>query len=143
MDRDITLYLAGQLEVLLRELPRTLDGLATARGEEDSVEVAWRVIGDALGQFDRRRGGERPQREEREGLSLLGRRLGEFGAAVADLHDEQPRQAVDELVAVAVPDVDALAAGDDRRGDVVAVAGEVAPEVALGLGGHVGVNGWI
>ena len=138
-DHLVLARLAGQLG----ELPCALDGLAAAGGEEDPVQVTGRVVGDALGQFDGGRRREGPQREERQRLGLLRSGFGEFGAAVADLHDEQARQAVDVLVAVAVPDVDAVAAGDDRRRDVVAVAGEVPPQVALGLGAQVGRYGRI
>ncbi len=130
--------LAGQLEVLLGQLPRGLDGLAAAGREEDPVQVARRVVGDALGQFDRRRRGVGPQREEGQRLGLLGGGLGELLAAVADLHHEQAREPVDVALALVVPDGDALAAGDDRRRDAFAVPGEVAPQVAVGLGGEVG-----
>ena len=56
-------------------------------------------------------------------------------ATVTDLHGEQARQPVEQPVAVGVPDVAALAAGDDVHRRVVAVraeAGEVHPEVAVG-----------
>ena len=123
--------LAGQLEVLLGQLPGALDGLAATGGEEDAVEVARRVTGDALGEFDRRWRGVGPQREEGQRLGLLGRGLGEFLAAVADLDDEEPRQSVDVALALVVEDVHALAAGDDRRRDALAVAGEVPPQVPV------------
>jgi hypothetical protein len=44
--------LTGQLEVLLGELPGRLDSLASSGGEEDPVEVARGVVGDALRQLD-------------------------------------------------------------------------------------------
>jgi hypothetical protein len=80
---------AGQLEVLLGDLPRGLDGLAAARGEEDPVEVAGRGVGQPLGELDRLGVGVRPQREERELAGLLRRGLGELRTAVPHLDDEQ------------------------------------------------------
>ena len=76
--------------------------------------------------------------EARQRLCLLGGGLGELLAAVADLDDEKPRQAVDIALALVVPDGHALAASDDRRRDARAVAGEVAPQVAVGFCAKVG-----
>ena len=77
-----------------------------------------------------------PQREEGELLGLLGGRLGELLAAVADLDDEQAGEPVDVLVAAVVPDLVALAADDDRHLAaallVGRVAGEVHPQVVAG-----------
>ena len=70
--------------------------------------------GEPLGQLDRARVGVGPQREERQLAGLLGRRLGELGAAVADLDDEQPGEPVEVAPALVVPDVGALAPDDDR-----------------------------
>ena len=95
MDRDITLYLPGlpvSLKYCLASFHALSDGFAAAGGEEDPVQVARRVVGEALGQFDGRWRGERPQREEGQRLGLLGSGLGEFGAAVTDLDDEEPGQ---------------------------------------------------
>ena len=141
---DLVLHgLAGELEVLLRELPRRLDGFAAARREEDAVEVAGRVVGETVGELDRGRVGVRPQREERELFRLLAGCLGEALAAVAHLHDEEAREAVDVLLAVRVVDVVALAAHDD--GHAVAglharLAGEVHPEVVFRLLLQVGLG---
>lgn len=44
--------LALELEVLLGQLPRGLDGLAATGGEEDLVQVARGVVGEPLGQLD-------------------------------------------------------------------------------------------
>lgn len=91
---------------------------------------------DALGELYRGRGGVGPQREEGQRFGLLGGGLREFGAAVAGLHDEQPRQSIEVAVAAVVPDCDALTAGDDGRRDPGAVTGEMPPQVAVGLGGQ-------
>ncbi len=132
---DLVLHrLAGELEVVLRELPRGLDGLAAAAGEEDPVEVAGSVVRDPLGELDGRRVRVGPQGEEGQLRGLLGGRLGQLGAAVADLADEQPGEGVEVLAALRVPDVGAVALDDDRHVAVV-VAGhprEVHPQVLAG-----------
>ena len=133
--------LAGQLEVLLRQLPRALDRLAAAGGEEDPVEVAGREVREALGEVDRRRVRVRPEREEGEVAGLLRRRLGQLVPPVAGLDDEQPGEPVEVAPAAVVPDVGPLAAHDDR--DLVALAvrrlaGEVLPQVLAGGEAAVG-----
>jgi hypothetical protein len=90
-DRLITLCFNG-LPVSLKyclATPGALDGLAAAGREEDAIQVARRVVGEPLGQLDRRRCRVGPQREEGQRLGLLGGRLGELLAAVADLDHEQ------------------------------------------------------
>jgi betaine-aldehyde dehydrogenase len=126
--------LAGELEVLLGQLPGALDGLAAAGGEEDPVQVARRVVGDPRREVDRTGVRVGPEREERELGCLLGGRLGQLGATVPDLDDEQPGQPVEVLLPRRVVDVGAVTA-DDRRHVVLLVrrvAGEVHPEVVLG-----------
>jgi hypothetical protein len=127
----------GELEVLLGHFPGGLNGLGAAGGEEHPVQVARGVVREALGQLDRGRGCVSPQREELERARLPGGDLGEFGPPVTHLHCEQPGQCVQVALAAIVEDVDALAAGDDRRGDSRAVPGEVAPQVAISLGRQV------
>ena len=117
--------------------------LAAAGGEEDAVQVAGRACGEPLGELDRARVRVRPEREERELLGLLRGCLSQLLAAVPDLDDEQPGEAVDVLVAAVVPDLVAVAAGDDRNAVAQAalaavledrVAREVHPQVvASGL----------
>ncbi len=133
--------LPAQLPVLARQLDRRLDGVAARWREERPVQVAGRVLGQTSGQGDRRLVRERPHGEVGERLALGTGGFGELGAAVADLHGEQPRQAVEELLAVLVVHVAALATSDDGHLVVVTVrpeAGEVHPEVALGLLGERG-----
>jgi hypothetical protein len=136
--------LADELPVLLGQLPGGFDGLATAGGEEDPVEVAGRVARQPVGQLDRPRVGVGPQWEEGQLAGLRGGRLGQFLAAVADLDDEQPSQAVEVAAAGVVPDVGALAPGDHRdvtAGLVRRVPGEMHPEtVAGGVGEAVGAG---
>ena len=120
---------AGQLKVLLGHFPRGLDGLGAAGGEEHPVQVARGVARKALGELDRGWGGVSPQWEKGQSARLPGGDLGEFGAAVADLHSEQTGEPVEVAFAAVVEDGDALAASDDRRRDTRAVPGEVQPEV--------------
>jgi hypothetical protein len=79
--------------------------------------------------------GVAPDREVGELLGLAGGGLGQLAAAVAHLHGEQARQAVEVALAVLVPDVRALAPHDGRH-LVVGVArqpGEVHPQMAARL----------
>ena len=133
-DHLVLVGLAGDLEVVLGQLPRGLDGLAATGGEEDPVEVARRVAGDPLRELDRVRVGVGPQRHERQLLGLLRGGLGQLRAAVAQLAHEQARQTVEVALAVHVVDVGALAADDDGHvGRVVGrVAREVHPQVVAG-----------
>ena len=94
-----------QLPVVLGELEGGLDGLAAARGEEDPVEVAGRVVGQPVGQLDGGGVRVRPEREERELLGLLRRDLREPLAPVAGVDDEEAGEAVEVLLALGVPDV--------------------------------------
>ncbi len=130
-DHLVLTGLAGELEVLLGQLPGGLDGLAATAGEEDPVEVARRVAGHALGQLDRLGMRVRPEREERQLRGLLGRRLGELGPPVAQLADEEAGQTVQVPLAAGIVDIHAVAADDDRHlaGLVARHPGEVHPQV--------------
>ena len=134
---------AGELEVLLGDLPRALDRLAAAGREEDAVEVAGGQVGQPLGQLDRLGVRVGPQREERQLAGLLGRCLGQLGPAVADLDDEQPGQPVEVALALVVEDVGTVAAHDHRHvGRVVGRhAGEVHPQVVVRALGERAVAG--
>ena len=126
--------LAGELEVLLGELPRRLDGLAATGGEEDAVQVARRVARDPLREVDGTGVGVGPEREERELGGLLRGGLGQLGTTMPSLYDEQAGQPVEVAVAVRVVHVDTVAAHDRRHlmGVKGRVPGEVHPQVVLG-----------
>ena len=132
--------LAAQLPVLAGELDGGLHRVAARGGEEHAVQVAGCVLGEPGGQGDGGFVGERPDREVAERLALPGGCLGQLLAAVADLHGEQPRQPVEVALAVLVVDVAAFAAGDDRHLAVgePTEAGEVHPQVTLGVVGQLG-----
>ncbi|MCY1398226.1 hypothetical protein D9M71_132520 [compost metagenome] len=71
-------------------------------------------VGNHLGQFQHRwvRGHEEGV-VERQFFHLLGRRLHQFIAAVTDSHAPQAGHAVEDLVAFAVPDINAVGLFDD------------------------------
>lgn len=55
--------------------------------------------------------------------------LGELGAAVADLHHEQPGQHVEVGLTAVIEDGHTLTTSDDRQLDTNAVLGEMRPEI--------------
>lgn len=75
-----------------------------------------------------------PEREVRELFRLPRGGFGQFLAAVADLHREQPGEPVEVALAGVVPEVGALAAHDHREVLGLAVPREVQPEM-VGCGG--------
>ena len=128
--------LAARVVVGLGELPRRLDRLRAAGGEEHAVEVSRRELGDPRGQLDRARVGVAPVGVEAELLRLRAAAAPELRAAVADVHAVQRRQAVEVALAVLVVDVAALAPDDHRHLVALGVgahAREVHPQVSLGL----------
>ena len=127
--------LSDQLEVLPRQLDRGVERLTSRGSQEDPVEVAGRQRREARGQLDRGFVGEGPYGEVAERLGLASGGLAEFGTTVAGLHGEQTGETVEVALAVLIPHIAALAAGNDRH---LAVgerteAGEVHPQVTLGL----------
>ena len=137
------LGLAGLPEVLPGQLPRRLDRLGPAGGEEDAVELTGRVPGQALGQLDGAGVGVGPQGEVGQRAGLLRSRLGQLGAPVAQLRGEEAGQTIQVALAVLVPHVGTLAAHHHRDlvGLVGAHAAEVHPEVATGLLAQTGILG--
>jgi hypothetical protein len=88
--RDVTrdylvlLWLSGELEELLGQLPGRFYRFTATGGEEDPVEVARRGVGQPLGQLNGLRVGVGPQREVRQFGGLLGRGLGELAPSMPD-----------------------------------------------------------
>ena len=125
--------LAAHAVVVARELPGRLHGLRPTRCEEHAVEVSGRERGDLRGQLDRAWVRVAPVRVEAELAGLARRRLAQLGPAVAGVHAEESREAVEVALAVLVEHVTALAAHDDRHlvVGVGAHPGEMHPEVAL------------
>ena len=147
-DDLVAAALAVELVVLTAELEGGVDRLAAAAGEEDAVEVAGGEPRDAGGELDRARVRVGPVGVEAELLALVGARLGDLRAAVADVHAVQRGQPVEEAAPVLVEDVAALALDDDRHlvGRVVAAhRGEVHPQMlarkVLHVAGHQVLDG--
>ena len=137
-DDLVLVGVAGELVVLLGELPRGLDGLAAAGGEEDLVEVAGGVVRQPLGEFDGLGVGVGPDREEGQLCRLLVRRPrpARAGRGRPGRRTARTGRRGSCLPSVVV-DVGALAADDGRHGGVLVRrhAGEVHPQVVVrGLG---------
>ena len=125
--------LALQLEVLACQLPRRLDSLGTAGGEEHPVQVAGSQLCQLRRQLDGRRVAVGPDREVAERRRLIAGSPGQLGPAVAKLADEEARKAVEVTVALGIPDVTTLASFYDAGSvNVVLEDREVAPEMPLG-----------
>ncbi len=94
-----------------------LVGVGAAVGEEDPVQVAGSVLADQAGGLGTLvvgvLGGDGGQ-----GAGLGDDRLDHVGVLVADVGVHQLGGEVQQAVAGAVPDVGALGAGDDHRGDL-------------------------
>ena len=112
-DHDLLGRPALQVPEPAHELDRGVVGLGAGVGEEHAIE-AWRQLGEAGGELDRGR-----RRALKEGVvvgqrrHLAARRLDQLGAAVADIDAPQAGHAVEQPVALAVPEPAALGAGDD------------------------------
>ncbi len=116
---------------MLGQFPGRLDRFTAATREEDPIEVAGRITGYPLGQFDGTWVGIGPDRMEREGARLLHGGFGQLGSAVSELVDEQAGQTVEVAAPLGVPDVGTLTADDDRdlARRIGGMAREVHPEV--------------
>src|SRR5205809_2145567 len=100
-----------------RQAQRILVRFSTAQGEEESLQVTWRQLGQQLSKASADLGGEL-WRGEGEGAGLLGDRLGHATVSVTDVHAHQLAVEVDVALAVGVPEIDPLRAIDDDRIDL-------------------------
>ena len=101
---------AAHIVVELHEAQRALDRRRAAGGEEDMVEIARRMAGDALGKLGRRLVHRVPGRVVGELHRLVVHDPRQLLAAVADIDAPHAGRPVDQPLAVAVGDVDAVAA---------------------------------
>ena len=93
---------------------RVLDGVGPAIGEEHLVHVLCDQAGDELGGLAA--GSVRVLRcDGRERRSLVLDRLDDLRMLVADVHIDELRREVEELIAVVIPEVAALGGGNDHR----------------------------
>ena len=136
-DRLRALRLALGEVVLAHDLPRGLDRLRPAAGEEHAVEVAGRALGQRLGEPDRWRVRRAPVRVEGERGELLARdRRHLFAERVAELAADQRAQPVEVALPVGVENVLAPLPALQHQQPVPArpegaVAGEVHQQVAV------------
>src|SRR5664280_976430 len=132
-DHLLALGLSGNGEELPGQLPGRLHRLGATGGEEDPVAVSGGQLCQAVGELDGHRVGVAPDGEVGELAGLAGRRFGQLGAAVAHLAGEQPGEPVEIALPVLVVDPHPFSTDDDR--DLVGLghAGEVHPEVAVGI----------
>ena len=132
IDPGDNLLLAGAAEVVPVEVNKAngrVVGHGTARAEEHVIEGS-RCQGSNLGaEKTRRRGREMVEwRVVGNGADLFGDRLGHLLAAIADVDTPQSADTVDEPVAVAVVDMDAISLGHDL-GTLVVPLGEIRPRM--------------
>ena len=91
-------------------------GLGAGIDEEGMVEVARRQFGQLGRQFDGRLGGALEEAVVVGQLRhLLRRHLAQLLAAVADVDAPQAGEGIEQLVALGIPDIAALALGEDAR----------------------------
>ncbi len=120
-----------------------LVGVGAAEAEVDLGHPRRRALEDHAGQGDRGLGAVADVGViVGEFLGLGGDRLGDLGAAVADVDAVEAGEGVEQALAVAVLDEDAGAAGDDaRRAFAAGVLGEVGRGVEEGSRGPRGRAG--
>jgi len=115
-DEDAALRLAAYRPVMPHHPQHRVVRLRPRRVEEHVLQIATRNARDARG--ERYRGRRRGLEEGvviRQLEHLIICRARQFLAAIADRHAPQPGHAVEDGVAVAVPDRTAIGAGDDAR----------------------------
>ncbi|MOA08226.1 hypothetical protein D3C78_1279750 [compost metagenome] len=115
-DDDLLVRLALDRPVMANHAQHGVVAFGTGTGEEHVVHAFWCDVGDGLGQFQHRRvSGLEEQVVVRQLTHLLAGGIGQLVATVTDGHAPQAGHAVEDLVAFAVPQVNALGVGDDAR----------------------------
>ncbi len=145
-DHHFLLRLALGRPIVADHTQHGVVGLGAGAGEEHVVHAFRSDVGDRLGQFDHRRvGGLEEQVVERQLAHLPGGGLDQLLAAVADVDAPEAGHRIEDLVALAVPDIDAFGLGDDPRALLVqllvvgerrqmVVAAQRLPLTGLGVG---------
>ncbi|MNQ47493.1 hypothetical protein D3C85_613380 [compost metagenome] len=141
-DDHLLLWLALDRPVVAHQAQHGVVGLRAGAGEEHVLHARRGQLGDRRGQLDGRRvGGLEEQVVEGQLEHLPVGDVGQLAAAVADVDAPQAGHAVEDLVPLAVPQVDAVGAGDDAcaLGAELLVVGEGREQVlaaeGLPLGG--------
>ncbi|MNO78075.1 hypothetical protein D3C76_692020 [compost metagenome] len=113
-DDDFLVRLALDRPIVTNHAQHGVVAFRAGTGEEHVVHAFWRDIGDGLGQLQYRRvGGLEEQVVVRQFAHLLAGGIGQFIATVTDGHAPQAGHAVEDLVAFAVPDINAVGLFDD------------------------------
>jgi hypothetical protein len=119
-------------EVLDCKFPSRLHSLSATSGEEHSVEVARRELGESTSETRRRFSGVTPEREVGKlfGLSTCG--FSELGATMPNVDGEQATEAIEELSSCGVVHVCALATFNNGQSIALSSSesGEVAPDMS-------------
>ncbi|MNL03763.1 hypothetical protein D3C87_1243110 [compost metagenome] len=115
-DDDFLVRLALDRPVVTNHTQHGVVAFGAGTGEEHVVHAFWRDVGDSLGQFQYRwvRGLEE-QVVVRQFAHLFAGGIGQFIATITNRDTPQAGHAVEDLVAFAVPEVNALGVGDDPR----------------------------
>src|SRR5262245_15068328 len=113
-DDDLALRLAFQCPIVPNEADGGVVRFRTRRAEEDLIEILGRDLGELARElYDRRMRGAKEGVVVRQLEHLPVGRLGQFLVAVPDICRPQARHAVEDAVALAVPNVGPVAADDN------------------------------
>ena len=127
-DEHVAPALAARLVVGESDLHRRVDRLRAGIDEKDPVEVAWRELGHARGEFETLRMRAQERRDEVELDELPRHGLGDLPATMTGIDAKHARRGIDELAAAVVPIKHPLRAHDHFRiGLEIAVGGEGHP----------------
>ena len=113
---DRALGLAHHVPIAAHQANDGVVALGARVGEEHVLELRRRDVGEQFGKLDcRRRRGLKERVVEGQLLQLRGRRIDQLLSPVADVDAPQARHRIEDLVTVAVPQVDVVGARDDAR----------------------------
>ncbi|CAB5338592.1 hypothetical protein IST4119_00347 [Burkholderia multivorans] len=116
----LLLRLALHAPVLMHDAQHGVVAFGAAVAIEEVVEAGRRDFGQHRREFDHRRMRSLEERVvERQLLQLPISGVGQLLAAVADVHAPEPGHAVDDLVAVGVPQIDAVGLHDHAAAGAV------------------------
>jgi hypothetical protein len=114
------------------KFPSRLHSLSTTSGEEHSVEVARRELGESTSETRRRFSGVTPKGEVGEFFGLSTRGFCELGATMPNVDGEQATEAIEKLSSCGVIHICALATLNDGQSIALSSSesGEVAPDMS-------------
>jgi len=143
---DLVLARVARLPMVLPgHLESGLGGFGPAAHQARGVQIPGGDLGQQRGQLHRPRIGSMHGGIERQGLDLAAHRLHQPGVVVPDVHHVDPRQAIQVLLPLDIPEPDAIGAGhDEGLLDKLRHLPVIEHDVAKGvLGGVTGIGvGW-